>query len=308
MWAHTSRPTSKLAIAAPLVPDMSPLPRAGTPSSLRLSLQPGEEEDEENDPFDPFAPKPMPRSFHSSEHDFAQPWSNSSVSSSSLSTDDAQYGYFTNGNGEYPPQPYGAQSLDDAEQYDPDTNPTLLDGMTPLDVLGSIFGSALAPSELDEALQSNGYDFDRAMSWLVDRQIASGALAATIPTPATMKVQSMGNRVSLISRDGPGFRGGRGGFMPRGQKFPGRPVPGGNRVCRYFLAGECLRADCRFRSVRSAASSCCMVANFVLFGFDCPLVMTLNALSAAFGCAVRAQRARIASSCTICQRTWTCRV
>ena len=41
----------------------------------------------------------------------------------------------------------------DGEQYDPDTNPMLTDGMTPLDVLSSIFGSALAPSELEEALK-----------------------------------------------------------------------------------------------------------------------------------------------------------
>ncbi|KAJ3555516.1 hypothetical protein NM688_g2531 [Phlebia brevispora] len=240
MWAHTSRPTSKLAIAAPLTPESALLPRASTPSSLRLSLQPGDD-DEEDDPFDPFAPKPMPRSFHPVEPEVSQPWSNSSLSSSSLSTDDAQYGYYMNG--EYDPS-YSSQSLQEAEQYDSDVNPMLTDGMAPLDVLSTIFGSALAPSELEEALANNAYDFDRAMSWLVDRQIATQH-ATAVPPSAALKVQPVGNRVSIVSRDG--FpRGGRGGFANRGQKFPSRPVPGGNRVCRYFLAGECLRADCRF--------------------------------------------------------------
>lgn len=66
----------------------------------------------------------------------------------------------------------------------------------------------------------------------------------------------MGNRVMMVSREGGNgmVRGGRGGYnnpntpgMRYGQRIVnGRPVPGGNRVCRYFLAGECLRADCRF--------------------------------------------------------------
>lgn len=243
MWAHSSRPTSKLAIAAPLTPESSLLPRAATPSSLRLSLQP---DDDEDDPFDPFAPKPTPRSFHPVDSELSQPWSNSSLSSSSLSTEDAQYGYYLSGDFG---QSYSSQSLEDVEQYDMDANPMLTDGMNPLDVLGTIFGSTLAPSELEDALANNGYDFDRAMSWLVDRQIATHHSNNNMaPAPVAMKVQPVGNRVSLVSRDGYG-RGGRGGFTSRGNKFANRPVPGGNRVCRYFLAGECLRADCRFRSV-----------------------------------------------------------
>jgi hypothetical protein len=54
LWAHgSSRATSNLAIAAPLIPDTSLLSRSGTPSSLRASMRP--DEDEEHDPFDPFA-------------------------------------------------------------------------------------------------------------------------------------------------------------------------------------------------------------------------------------------------------------
>lgn len=246
LWSHSiQRPTSKLAIAASLVPEGSLLPRSGTPSSLRLSLRPDEEDDEE-DPFDPFGQKVLPRSFHSSEGD-VPPWSNSPLSNSSLSTsaDDPRYGYY--GPDDQYSQLFDAQDLR-SEDMDPDTAAMLSDGMTPLDVLSTVFGSTLAPSEIEEALEANAYDFDRAMSWLVDRQIAS---LATNNATSTPRVHAVGSRVSVVSRDGQGyFRGGRGSHLGgpgyRGHRF-GRPTPGGNRVCRYFLAGECLRADCRFR-------------------------------------------------------------
>ena len=38
------------------------------------------------------------------------------------------------------------------ESYDPETQEVLTDGMTPFDVLSSVFGATLAPSELEEAL------------------------------------------------------------------------------------------------------------------------------------------------------------
>ncbi|EKM50388.1 uncharacterized protein PHACADRAFT_152320 [Phanerochaete carnosa HHB-10118-sp] len=253
MWAHNpSRPTSKLAIAAPLTPDSALLPRSGTPSSLRLSLRPDEDEDEE-DPFDPFSQRPLPRSFLSSEVDQnVQPsWHHSPLSNSSLSasTDDARYNHY---NDDPQLQSYGSQlleSLQDDSDLDAETNGTMADGMTPLDVLSMVFGSTLAPSELEEALANNGYDFDRAMSWLVDRQIATHHANNALPPPP--RLHSAGGRVTVVSRDGYGhFRGGRAGFYNgpgfRGNRFNGRPSPGGNRVCRYFLAGECLRADCRF--------------------------------------------------------------
>lgn len=124
----------------------------------------------------------------------------------------------------------------------------LTDGMTPFDVLSSVFGSSLAPSELEDALAANGYDFDRAMAWLVDR-----ALPAPQQTPQ-IRMQAMGGRVTVVSRDAAiPIRNPRGGYQPTspprgGARFVnGRPATTGNRVCRYFVAGECLRADCRFR-------------------------------------------------------------
>jgi hypothetical protein len=127
--------------------------------------------------------------------------------------------------------------------------------MTPFDVLSSVFGSTLAPSELEDALATNGYDFDRAMAWLVDR-----ALPIKATQSPQSRMQHMGARVTLVSRDGamprgagPGAGRGFGPTAPNTKTAPryvnGRPTPGGNRVCRYFVAGECLRADCRFRFV-----------------------------------------------------------
>lgn len=247
LWSHnTQRPTSKLAIAAPLTPDSSLLPRSLTPSSsLRSSLRPGDDEDEEDDPFDPFSTK-LP-----AFHPIAMSDSDTQWSYSSVSTEDMQYPTL---NGEPSTPPYGPHpdpSLLLDQEQDPDSAAILTDGMTPFDVLSSVFGNTLAPSELEEALANNGYDFDRAMTALVDR-----AMAQQPPRSGPMRMQPMGNRVMMISRDGNGapWRGGRGGFNGmgghgyRGQMRyqNGRSSQGGNRVCRYFLAGECLRADCRF--------------------------------------------------------------
>lgn len=227
MWAHNpQRPTSKLAIAAPLTPDSALLPRALTPSSsLRSSMRPDDQSDEE-DPFDPFAASNIPRSFHPVAGEFDAQWPTPPLSGSSPSQDgphvsgDAPYGVI----GQAPPPPEG-------EDMDPEAAAMLTDGMTPFDVLSSVFGATLAPSELEEALATNGYDFEKAMTWLVDR-----SMTASPPTNGPIRIQSMGNRVMMVSRDG-----------GNGMRFVnGRPVPGGNRVCRYFLAGECLRADCRF--------------------------------------------------------------
>ncbi|KAG6890301.1 hypothetical protein C0995_009507 [Termitomyces sp. Mi166 len=232
LWAQ--RATSNLAIAAPLIADQSPsqLPRSLTPSSsLRTSLRP--DDDDEHDPFDPFAPSPTaPPSF------LPLPVSD---------YDNIHWTY------QMPPynftedSPNELQLQDLGPEIDPDAQSQLTDGMTPFDVLTSVFGSTLAPSELEEALAANGYDFDRAMAWLVDRG------PATQPPPQ-VRMQSMGGRVTLVSRDPMGNgRGSRNNFPnTNGPRYTtngtgrARPVPGGNRVCRYFMAGECLRADCRF--------------------------------------------------------------
>jgi len=193
-------------------------------------MRPDDHSDEE-DPFDPFAASNIPRIFHPVNGDLDSQWD----------PDDDVLG-----------TELGERSVQshDSEEIDPEAAAMLTDGMTPFDVLSSVFGATLAPSELEEALATNGYDFERAMTWLVDRTMSTPPQSSVPP-----RIQSVGNRVMMVSRDGQSsmVRGGRGGYSPNGpgmrpgQRFVnGRPVPGGNRVCRYFLAGECLRADCRF--------------------------------------------------------------
>ncbi|KAI6044215.1 hypothetical protein EDC04DRAFT_2643476 [Pisolithus marmoratus] len=235
LWSHSPlRATSNLAIAAPLLPEH---PRAVTPSSLRSSLKPGEDEDED-DPFDPFASKSGPQSFLPVTITDVDQWSDTAPSNSSLSPEGAQQGYY--------PLDYNQDMPYGNEVDDPDAVAFLTDGMTPLDVLSSVFGSTLAPSELEEALSQNGYDFEKAMAWLVDRSLPP------LSQPTQPRVQHVGNRIALITRDGPvaNVRDGRGHQTParatgRGTCARGAP-PTNNRVCRYYLAGECLRADCRF--------------------------------------------------------------
>jgi len=252
LWSHNSpRATSNLAIAAPLIADQSSSTRSFTPSSSLRSSHGPRDEDEEEDPFDPFASNPIP-SFHSiTISDFdnfdayeTHPWSASASSDPNQSHYPSSFGYGSPDMNAQIPEP-------DSEE----ASAALMDGMTPFDVLSSVFGSTLAPSELEEALAANAFDFDRSMAWLVDR-----ALPAPPSHSPQNRMQHMGARVTLVSREGTGptrgapangMRGG--GFLPAAAGRPapryvnGRPAPGGNRVCRYFVAGECLRADCRFR-------------------------------------------------------------
>ncbi|KAK2465635.1 hypothetical protein APHAL10511_002179 [Amanita phalloides] len=244
LWPHNSpRTSSNLAIAAPLVAaDQSNSPPT---SSLRSSLLPGDDDDD--DPFNPFSSKPFPLSFHSlSITDYDTNWENSDHSRSSqdqsLSLSQSPwpnpFGYYSADSNGYVSSPM--DTVDDAE-----ANSLLTDGMTPLDVLSSVFGSTLAPSELEDALASNGYDFERAMAWLIDKTVPP------VPQPQ-IRMQSMGNRVTLVSRDAQPTSRGR-GVLPlpparNNQKYANnaKPAQPATRVCRYYLAGECLRADCRF--------------------------------------------------------------
>ncbi|KAJ3754135.1 hypothetical protein EV360DRAFT_52192 [Lentinula raphanica] len=260
LWAHSPfRATSNLAIAAPLLPDQPGLSRSTTPVRSPLRQDTGDED--EDDPFDPFGPNgDHPPSFQVSDFDTNQwePDYSSNLPNPPLNP----YAFeFT------PPflpseRSEGALGMSGmsnglANESDIDTDPDaaaalLTDGMTPFDVLTSVFGATLAPSELEEALASNGYDFDRAMAWLVDRTVPlQQQQQQQNGNSAPQRMQPAGGRVTVVPR-GPGARGGY--PMPGPQNRPnansryvnGRPNAGGNRVCRYFVAGECLRADCRF--------------------------------------------------------------
>ncbi|KAJ6624990.1 hypothetical protein B0H10DRAFT_2005176 [Mycena sp. CBHHK59/15] len=215
MWSHSPLRGSNLAIAAPLISERSLTPS----SSLRSSLNLHDDDEDDEDPFDPFA-KSLPRSFHSlSVSDYDAQWSNSSNSSRSPESLDNLPSHFAH---QYPDssESGGFSPPEDTAEMEAAAAAMLTEGMTPFDVLSSVFGSTLAPSELEDALAVNGYDFERAMAWLVDR----AAPMAPQQSPQ-LRIQQMGGRVTVVARD---------------------PARGRGMVCRYFVAGECLRADCRF--------------------------------------------------------------
>ncbi|KAJ3784359.1 hypothetical protein GGU10DRAFT_294412 [Lentinula aff. detonsa] len=255
LWAHSPfRASSNLAIAAPLLPDQPGLSRSATPVRSPLRQDTGEED--EDDPFDPFGPSSdHPPSFQVSDFDTNQ-WEPDYNIHPPLNP----YAF------EFTP-PFlpsegsegalGISGMSNGMATEPDADPDaavalLTDGMTPFDVLTSVFGSTLAPSELEEALATNAYDFDRAMAWLVDRTLPlQQQQQQQNGSVAQQRMQPVGGRVTVVPRE-PGGRGGYPLSGPQTRPNPnvryvnGRPNTGGNRVCRYFVAGECLRADCRF--------------------------------------------------------------
>ncbi|BGP49572.1 hypothetical protein JCM10450v2_005467 [Rhodotorula kratochvilovae] len=142
--------------------------------------------------------------------------------------------------------------------------------LTPFDHLHSIFaGSDVSEHVLEEALIKTGFDVDSAIEYIIDTQMGalpppSAAGAGLAPPglappfsqpPQPRGFGASGSRPLVISRDSfDGFGGANGGRgSPRfggGGSRPGTPTGEGRgvggRVCRFYLAGNCLRSDCRF--------------------------------------------------------------
>lgn len=136
------------------------------------------------------------------------------------------------------------------------------DGMTPLDVLQSVF-TTLPAGELEEALVKSGYEFEGAMALLIAQNGGTRSATSGASTPTGLRPDvhrsafgrgGGGRDQSYFHQGGRGnapFGGGTGHLSPRfamggsGTRSPG----GGLKMCRYYLAGECRRADCRFRLV-----------------------------------------------------------
>ncbi|WVQ93047.1 hypothetical protein IAU59_000111 [Kwoniella sp. CBS 9459] len=262
-----SRTGSNLAIAAPLFsaqssPFASPLgtPNKSTikmpdvfaspaPSFSRTSSYRGVvPDDDDDDEFSPFG-RTLPRLHHQD--------------SSLLNTDAKPFSPF--GAGDYSNFSSGVSHSGSSASYGSRASgeePSLEEinneagaGMTPLDVLCSVFTSVPRP-ELEDALHRAGYDFESAMSMLVaqhtlPRSGASTPQRVSSPRPL-LGVGSRGaiSGVHHAPREGYFQQGGR---SFRGDLSPGFPGAGarspgghGGKMCRYFLAGECRRSDCRF--------------------------------------------------------------
>ncbi|KIM21188.1 hypothetical protein M408DRAFT_333613 [Serendipita vermifera MAFF 305830] len=128
----------------------------------------------------------------------------------------------------------------DREQHDPNVP----EGMTPLDVLVSVFGATMSPYELEDLLAQHAWNFDDTMQFLIERgpgNTGTGPPSAG-PYASNSRSNTEDRNATFVGRQASG-RGplpfGAGQQQNRQMNRPGR-------VCRYFLAGECLRSDCRF--------------------------------------------------------------
>ncbi|KAG8828021.1 hypothetical protein FRC17_007637, partial [Serendipita sp. 399] len=139
---------------------------------------------------------------------------------------------------------YGSERPREAEGYDPNVP----EGMTPLDVLMSVFGTTMSSAEVESVLAQHGWNFDEAMQSLIERSPSEGPGPTGSPEhgvdrfgPGGRSGALEGRNATFVGRQAPG----RGNFL-YGPGPPSRQMSRPGRVCRYFLANECLRADCRF--------------------------------------------------------------
>ncbi|ORX39304.1 hypothetical protein BD324DRAFT_679780 [Kockovaella imperatae] len=258
-----TRSSSNLAIAAPLFSDQSspfhsPLgtPNRGnikipdvfaSPALLQRTssrnLIPDDDDDDEFSPFGSSLPK---LHHHDSQNHGLNHGAKPFEPFGNLQTPAGTPGLSDNG------APFDSPSLVDAgdgsEPYDDAGS-----GMTPLDVLASVF-SSVPRSELEDALHRSGYDFESAMAMLVAAHTLPRSGSSTPQRVASPRpLLGIGGRGAMplnqhAPREGYFNQGGRSysGNMSPGLSGTRSPGVGPTRMCRYFLAGECRRSDCRF--------------------------------------------------------------
>ncbi|KAG8735119.1 hypothetical protein FRC10_010971 [Ceratobasidium sp. 414] len=132
--------------------------------------------------------------------------------------------------------------------------------LAPIEVLARVFGASVSQADLEDALAQAGWEFDGAMALLMERaRPGSKAIQVKAPQPDGQG-QGQGQGQSPVSRSAgvtvvpretfvqtrAGAGKGLAGTGKAGTGTGGSVGSGVNRVCRYYLAGECRRADCRF--------------------------------------------------------------
>ncbi|KAK1922724.1 hypothetical protein DB88DRAFT_466843 [Papiliotrema laurentii] len=254
-----ARTSSNLAIAQPLFSDQSspfhsPMgtPNRGTikmpdafasPSFSRTNSRGVVPDDDDDDDFNPFGsalPKPLradDKSLHPNAKSF-EPFEQGWSASSSFPQSESGQSY----------ESYGSAGADN-EGFNDDAG----SGMTPLDVLASVFNT-VPRSDLEDALHRSGYDFESAMANLVANhahprsgsttpsRVASPRPLLNVAGPRAMGLGHAGPKEGYFQQGGRAFSGGLHSPGMNGTRSPGS----GLRMCRYFLAGECRRSDCRF--------------------------------------------------------------
>jgi hypothetical protein len=146
------------------------------------------------------------------------------------------------------PRAGGDHSFHELDKDREPHDPNVLEGMTPLDVLVSVFGATMTPYELEDILAQHAWNFDDTMQFLVERGPGNAGNGPT--TGSTFAANNRGGplddrNTTFVGRQVPGRN-----MTPLGPNPPNRQMSRPGRVCRYFLAGECLRSDCRFRCVQ----------------------------------------------------------
>ncbi|KAF4621812.1 hypothetical protein D9613_012182 [Agrocybe pediades] len=200
--------------------------------------------------------QPFPLSFYPSDSDLDFPNVNSTSYFDEFDANDDPTAGFANSNNYNSNYSMNTMSSSSSNNHNAMGDPTSADKTLTfdVDVLTSIFGITIAPSELEDALAANGYDFERAVGWLVDSRAGAAPGGATSTINAQQGQQGPPGRGGMQNAMMGGSGGmGLGGARQQGQQQQqapiyanGRAVHGANRVCRYFVAGECLRADCLF--------------------------------------------------------------
>ncbi|CAE6457694.1 unnamed protein product [Rhizoctonia solani] len=302
VWGHGSphKGTSNLAIAAPLMPSDSFYPRPLTPGSSLGSSFPSSgavpTHTGVSSSLSPPVIGPSPLASDSPVPSAAVP-----VPTSGTSVNRPRHNSFDDED-EFSPfgmRPSGAvQFFSDVQTYhEPEEDyyaaygaGAAVSGMgiegyddplslTPMEVLARIFGSSVSQTDLEDALTQSGWEFDSAVALLMERtKPGSKAIQVKAPPaagqPPSLVTRSSG--VAVVPRET--FVQTRGAAKGQGAAGKGTASPGSsaaNRVCRYYLEGECRRADCRFSHDIERALCRYWLRNQCVKGDQCEFLHTL---------------------------------
>lgn len=264
-----ARTNSNLAIASPLfsdphspfhspmgtpnrttikMPDVFSSPGLSAPRTSSRGLIP---DDDDEDEFSPFGRGLPP----------LQPLGSSRLSSGAkpfepfISSNDVHFGSSSTLSSSMPKSDSSFSGSGDSTEQQAIAEDEPGAGMTPLDVLSSVFAT-VPRFELEDALTRSNYDFEGAMAILVSAHTLPRSGSSTPQRVASPRpLLGIGNRAAMPLNQ-PGPRDGyfqQGGRTVSGNLSPGfggiQRSPGGHgtRMCRYYLNGECRRSDCRFR-------------------------------------------------------------